>query len=265
MAVKIPNYLKNPLLDFTDVLMSIYPRSRPNVVQLDRVRAVAHRGSCHQGHKENTLDAFRLAVTTGAWGIEFDVRWTLDGVPVVHHDASTRRIFGVDSQISDLKYEDCRRLFPLIPSFEEVVRGFGQRTHLMIEIKDSVENAPERLRSLATILRPLEPVKDYHLMSLSSDTLLRCEFAPMNAMLPIAEFNVAQLSDLVLDKGMGGLTSHYVLMDQETLEMHHSSGKKVGTGFVSSRSVFNREVGRDVDWIFTNHIQQVVQWSQHAR
>lgn len=47
----------------------------------------AHRGA-HLEHRENTLDAFRAAVALGVDGVELDVRRSLDGVLVVHHDPS---------------------------------------------------------------------------------------------------------------------------------------------------------------------------------
>ncbi len=46
---------------------------------------IAHRGASGQ-ELENTLAAFRLAIEQGADGIELDVHFTADGVPVVHHD-----------------------------------------------------------------------------------------------------------------------------------------------------------------------------------
>ncbi|HEX2698704.1 MAG TPA: glycerophosphodiester phosphodiesterase [Acidimicrobiales bacterium] len=45
----------------------------------------AHRGWAARV-RENTLDAFRAARTSGADGVELDVRTTVDGVLVVHHD-----------------------------------------------------------------------------------------------------------------------------------------------------------------------------------
>ena len=49
------------------------------------VGVIAHRGSA-RFHKENTLEAFTLALESGADGVELDVRRTADGVAVVHHD-----------------------------------------------------------------------------------------------------------------------------------------------------------------------------------
>ena len=55
-----------------------------------RLRAVtlviAHRGASAAA-PENTIAAFELAVALGADGIELDVRRSLDGHPVIHHDA----------------------------------------------------------------------------------------------------------------------------------------------------------------------------------
>ncbi len=49
---------------------------------------LAHRGdSAHA--PENTLDAFRLALASGAAGVEFDIHQARDGAFIVHHDPDT--------------------------------------------------------------------------------------------------------------------------------------------------------------------------------
>jgi glycerophosphoryl diester phosphodiesterase len=48
---------------------------------------IAHRGASRLA-RENTIEAFELAVGVGSDGVELDVRRTEDGVLVVHHDAS---------------------------------------------------------------------------------------------------------------------------------------------------------------------------------
>ena len=50
-------------------------------------QVVAHRGASRAA-RENTLEAFDLARTLGADGIELDVRRTADGLMAVHHDPS---------------------------------------------------------------------------------------------------------------------------------------------------------------------------------
>jgi glycerophosphoryl diester phosphodiesterase len=51
---------------------------------------IAHRGNSSAA-PENTLAAFREAVEMGADGVEFDVRLSSDGVPVVIHDETLER------------------------------------------------------------------------------------------------------------------------------------------------------------------------------
>jgi glycerophosphoryl diester phosphodiesterase len=49
------------------------------------VRVCAHRG-CSSTHPENTLPALRAAVALGCEQVEFDVRLSADGCPVLMHD-----------------------------------------------------------------------------------------------------------------------------------------------------------------------------------
>ena len=56
----------------------------------DHPLVVAHRGASAT-YPENTLEAFEAAIGAGADAIEFDVRLTADGTPVVMHDATVDR------------------------------------------------------------------------------------------------------------------------------------------------------------------------------
>ncbi len=62
---------------------------------------LGHRGASAVA-PENTLAAFSRAILDGADGIEFDVRLSRDGVPVVIHDASLKRTALIDSLVCDL-------------------------------------------------------------------------------------------------------------------------------------------------------------------
>ncbi len=56
----------------------------------DRPLILAHRGDSFQA-PENTLEAAKLGLDSGADGWELDVRLTRDGIPVVIHDESLAR------------------------------------------------------------------------------------------------------------------------------------------------------------------------------
>ena len=71
-----------------------------------RNRNFAHRGLYDSalGIPENSLAAFRRAAEHG-YGAELDVRMTRDGVLVVSHDASLRRMTGADLTVEDEDYD----------------------------------------------------------------------------------------------------------------------------------------------------------------
>lgn len=69
----------------------------------------AHRGNSAHA-PENTLEAFRQAVALGVDGLEFDVRLTADGVPVVLHDATVERTTDGRGAVAAMTLRELRRL-----------------------------------------------------------------------------------------------------------------------------------------------------------
>ncbi len=69
---------------------------------------IGHRGASAIA-PENTLAAFTRALQDGADGIEFDVRLSQDGVPVVIHDAKLARTGLIDGVVAELSAEVLRR------------------------------------------------------------------------------------------------------------------------------------------------------------
>ena len=63
---------------------------------------VAHRGYSGR-YPENTLLAYQAAYQHGARYMELDLQLTSDAVPVLHHDASLKRMAGIDIDIRDTK------------------------------------------------------------------------------------------------------------------------------------------------------------------
>lgn len=100
------------------------------------MRVLAHRGS-HATAPENSLAAFAAAVELGADGIECDVRRTLDGVLVVHHDAAIGA-----RRIAATPYDELEAIAgsPVV-TLDEVLRA--------VAIVVNVEIKPERAESPA--------------------------------------------------------------------------------------------------------------------
>ena len=70
---------------------------------------LGHRGASAVA-PENTLAAFLRAISDGADGIEFDVRLSRDGVPVVIHDATLKRTGLIDRPVSALTAGELREI-----------------------------------------------------------------------------------------------------------------------------------------------------------
>ena len=76
---------------------------------MKQAKIFAHRGASGYA-PENTLEAFALAQQQGADGIELDVQLSKDGVPVVFHDESLKRVSGHAGMIKDFTLEELQRI-----------------------------------------------------------------------------------------------------------------------------------------------------------
>jgi glycerophosphoryl diester phosphodiesterase len=97
----------------------------------------AHRGA--RAHaRENTIDAFRLALRLGAPGLESDVWLTSDGVPVLDHDGVVR--VGMRRHpIAALRRD---QLPAHLPTLAELYEACGSGYHLSLDVKDRAAAAP---------------------------------------------------------------------------------------------------------------------------
>jgi glycerophosphoryl diester phosphodiesterase len=252
--------LLNATMQLVDTAMAILPRRRPEAAALRDCRIIAHRGEHDNlGLLENTLPAFRAARDAGAWGIECDLRWTADGVPVIHHDQDAGRLFGDPSLIRELRFEELRRRLPAVPTLAEVIAEFGGNTHLMLELKAGHGCAsPQRQQTLRRQLEALEPGRDFHLLALRSELFGMAPFLPREACYLVAETNVGRLQRDCIEQGWGGLTGHYLLMGEGVLQALRAAGRGVGTGFIDSRGCLFRELNRGVRWLFSNDAAAMV-------
>jgi glycerophosphoryl diester phosphodiesterase len=87
----------------------------------------AHRGASAHA-PENTMRAFRLALSMGASGIETDVWMTADAVPVLHHGGSVRRRPIATTDAADLPAR--------VPRLIDLYDGCGTDFDLSLDLKD---------------------------------------------------------------------------------------------------------------------------------
>lgn len=132
---------------------------------------VAHRGASAFA-PENTLTSFRIAMDSGAEGIEFDVRLSRDGVPVVIHDKDLFRTAGRHELVSQLNAEELgaidvsswfhtdsqlrlvERDFDTVPTLAktlELLRGY--RGVVFVELKCKDQDVEPLTRAVCRTLR----------------------------------------------------------------------------------------------------------------
>lgn len=70
---------------------------------------IAHRGASGYA-PENTLPAFEIALEYGCKCFEIDVQLTKDNQPVLFHDDTMQKIFGLNSAIAEYTYDDLIKL-----------------------------------------------------------------------------------------------------------------------------------------------------------
>ena len=101
---------------------------------------IAHRGLFDNNSDvpENSVPAFELAVKNN-FGIETDVQMTKDGVLVVFHDDTLKRMTGKDGKLADFTFDELRKLRLLntdcvIPTFDEFLQA-ANGVNLVVDLK----------------------------------------------------------------------------------------------------------------------------------
>lgn len=142
-------------------LTAIKPRTshRPN--RLPFIGTLyAHRGLFDNNGQapENSMAAFSRAVSAG-YGIELDVQLSSDGIPVIFHDFSLRRMCGMPGKVCDYTYEQLSHMHLLgsdetIPALKTFLAMVSGSVPLIIEYKS--ESIKPRICPIADKL-----LKDY--------------------------------------------------------------------------------------------------------
>lgn len=236
------------------------PRSAITRDEWNSCQLVAHRGCADADRAiyENTLTAFETARDTGAWGIELDVRWTLDDWPVVIHDPDTARMPGAAAvEISKTELDELRMLCPLVPRLEEVLERFCGKIHLMIELKCDPPSSRARAR-LRHSLAAWQPIDDFYLMSLDPARLRNLPEFPADVKLLIATTNTQRIFNQFKIGDFGGMAGHYLLLNSRMREYLNARDVPWGTGFVNSANLLAREIRAGARWVFSDATDELL-------
>lgn len=102
-----------------------------------RLLLLGHRGAPEEA-LENTLESLARALRDGADGVELDVRAAADGTPVVIHDATLERTYGIGGTIAELPWPALQRLTGArLPSLQQAAAwAASSGAWLNVELKE---------------------------------------------------------------------------------------------------------------------------------
>lgn len=114
---------------------AVFPKTQNEFV------VIAHRGY-HGDVPENTVESLRKAIELGVDYVEVDVRTTLEGVPVVMHDATLERTTNGKGRVSEISTIDFRELkikgtSIAPPTLSTILMEARGKINLYLDIKDA--------------------------------------------------------------------------------------------------------------------------------
>lgn len=234
-------------------------------------RAFAHRGwhIDDLAGLENSLAAFRRAVDEGYAYLETDVHATVDGVLVVHHDATLRRVAGHPGVLRTMPWADltgvrlCGR--EPLPRLEEVLEALpGTRFNVDLKAPDTLapmlrllerDDVAERVAVASMDERRLEVVRarfgDRVVTGIASRSALRLRaraVAPRALRRPLGRVLPVRGRLAQLPVRFGALT----VIDPALVEAAHALDVEVHAWTVDSTPEMHRLLDLGVDGLMTD-------------
>ena len=231
---------------------------------------IGHRGAAGEA-PENTLAAFELALRQGADGVEFDVRLSADGMPMVIHDARLERTTSGSGWVGEHRASALRRLnagswfnrrFPLrareryagarIPFLSEVL-GWARdhKCRALVEIKEPAAVAKVVKEIEAAGLRSLAMVISFDLPTLRRARQLDPEIVlGMDISRPaVGRLVVRRAKSL----RAGALLPHWAIATRRSIRRAHRNSLQVFAWAVDQPRWMRRKILDGVDGLLTNY------------
>lgn len=224
---------------------------------------ICHRGYWDtEGSAQNSIRSLVKADSIGAWGSEFDVWMTADGVLVVNHDASYQGVTIETAKWKQLKDMRLKNGEPL-PTLDQMLEcGKNLTTRLIVEMKPhkNKEQEKEAARKIVKMVKDkgLEDRVEYITFSYAGMKNLK-EMAPHGT--PVyylnGELSPAQLAEI----DMAGIDYSIKVMREhpQWIDEAHSLGMKVNVWTVNSDRDMEWCINYGVDFITTNAPERLQQ------
>ena len=223
---------------------------------LEHPIAFAHRGA--RAHaRENTIDAFALALRLGASGLESDVWLTADGVPVLDHDGVVR----VQRRKRSIRELRSDQLPAHIPTLAELFERCGIDYELSLDLKDDAvgpsvldvvrESAPDIAPRLWLChpryedLLPLRPL-DGDVKLVDSTRLQRIREGPERRAATLAE------------RGIDGINMHHSDWNGGLVTLFHRFNRTAFGWDMQHEHILRPALRMGLDGVFSDHVDVMV-------
>ncbi|TGB08036.1 glycerophosphodiester phosphodiesterase [Streptomyces sp. MZ04] len=214
------------------------------------VTAVAHRGDPYRV-RENTLPSLRSALERGADAVEIDVRVSRDGVPVLLHDATLKRLWDHERPLSALSAAEVRGLTGYgVPTLEEAVEATeGHR--LMVDLPGAT---PETVRTVVGAIADCGAAERAYYCA-GARTMLEVRAADPAAEIALTWTSLAPPRRAVLDAiKPRWLNYRFALLDRDLTVEVQRQGFLVSAWTPDTKRSMRRLIDIGVDSITTNRI-----------
>lgn len=222
---------------------------------LDLPPVIGHRGACAHA-PENTLASFAMAAELGCAMVEFDVRLSADGVPVVFHDDSVNRCTDGRGAVGQMTLERLKRLDAgggqTIPTLAEVLALCAARgLRVNMEIKPDRGAGAATAHAALTVARAGWDGPPPLVSSFDRDALAAArELAPGWRRALLVERVPADWPALVRRFDCAALAAHHRALPRATVVQLHAAGLMVLAYTVNRPGRARRLWGRGVDAVF---------------
>ncbi|MFJ1812223.1 MULTISPECIES: glycerophosphodiester phosphodiesterase [unclassified Streptomyces] len=219
---------------------------------MHNVIAVAHRGDPYR-FRENTIDSLRSALALGADAVELDVRLTRDGVPVLLHDATLKRLWERDRPLLSLSAAEVRGLTAgAVPTLEEALAA-TDGSRLMLDLPGT--------REVRTAQRIVDAVHaagaaDRVYYCADATAMLAVRAADPSAEIALTCTSLAPPRPALLDAVKPRwLNYRFSLVDRGLAARVHHGGHLLSVWTPDTRRSMRRLIDLGVDSITTNRIE----------
>ncbi|WP_369172672.1 glycerophosphodiester phosphodiesterase [Streptomyces sp. R28] len=218
---------------------------------MQNVTAVAHRGDPYRV-RENTLGSLRSALHMGADAVEIDVRLTRDGVPVLLHDETLKRLWEQDRPLLALSAAEVRGLTAGgVPTLEEALAACdGSRVMLDLPGTPDVRAA----RRVVDVVRGCG-AQDRVYYCAGAPAMLAVRAADPSAEIALTWTTLAPPRPALLDAVRPHwLNYRFGLVDHALAERVHRDGYLLSVWTPDTRRSMRRLLDLGVDSITTNRL-----------